>query len=908
MDFDRIRRRVSGTRPGSRPSHVLTAPSARSAFHWTPDLYVQAVREADAGSIARAADFCSEIMRDDRAGGVLEQRCDGMLALPGRFEPAELVPPDVLSCWPSVFPEAERAALLRWGVTLGIGFARVETFYVAGTGFVREIHTWHARHFDCDADGQWWVNATEGRRKVLPGEGWIVFTPYGRHAPTQRGLWHRLAVPVLAKMFAIDDRARSGEVTPILVGNTTGLTEPQRRTFLADLQGLARDSRVVLPEGCSLSVVDRQGAGHSAIHTETIEWADTAITITIAGQRVTTEGAPGFSAGGAQRAVLHSILRHQEETFSTCLGEQALTPWVRLVTGYQGPTIYPRHDVSDPEVLASKAYAITTLAPSIATMDQALAASGRRVDVTALLEQAGVPLLDLPKDDTAAERPTVALAPTDLVAVVSVNEARAAAGLGPLLLPDGKPDPAGAQSVALYRAALESAAVAPPGAPATPAGGAPTQAGDVAGALGGAAGATDEGPINDTAAEREAFAARMTEVGAKVCQHRRSSCERCGVERVATVDLDAATGQIVHPVQWRALPVRAALGLLAASAPAGAERLVACTALGDAPPDRFLIFRWGENETDRGTVIVDEEGIRKALARVGSRRLAIDLEHLSLDPRSPNYDPDARGSFVLAADAEGVWATDVRWTDDGAKRITERRQIYTSPAVRVDGKGRVIGVVNVALVAQPATHQIAPLIAASQAHHMDLEQLAAHLRLLAGLGPDASPDEIAAAITEKFTGAKAPEKAPEAPEGEPAGAELGTVAASATGTATGTAPAATGKPPVVDPGALALAKVEQLSATIAADRDARERDAVIAANPRKFSPALLAWARGKSAEEVRAFAAVAPDLTSEHLTAPAAPPADAITLSAAELADCQRFGTKPEVVLAIKRRNAAGKV
>mgnify|MGYP001618654468 FL=1 len=68
---------------------------------------------------------------------------------------------------------------------------------------------------------------------------------------------------------------------------------------------------------------------------------------------------------------------------------------------------------------------------------------------------------------TSASAPSVALAPTDVAKVVRVNEARASAGLGPLTLPDGSPDPDGLLMVSAFAAALEARTAAATAAPPT---------------------------------------------------------------------------------------------------------------------------------------------------------------------------------------------------------------------------------------------------------------------------------------------------------------------------------------------------------------------------------------------------------------------------------------------------------
>lgn len=96
--------------------------------------------------------------------------------------------------------------------------------------------------------------------------------------------------------------------------------------------------------------------------------------------------------------------------------------------------------------------------------------------------------------------------------------------------------------------------------------------------------------------------------------------------------------------------------------------------------------------------------------------LAIDLEHQMLDCM-PSPDPsarDARGWCRLELREGALWAVDVRWTPDGAARLTERRQRYISPAFEVDDAGRVTKIINIAITAMPATHHTPALIAATK--------------------------------------------------------------------------------------------------------------------------------------------------------------------------------------------------
>jgi phage I-like protein len=138
---------------------------------------------------------------------------------------------------------------------------------------------------------------------------------------------------------------------------------------------------------------------------------------------------------------------------------------------------------------------------------------------------------------------------------------------------------------------------------------------------------------------------------------------------------------------------------------------------GDEPPSEFRIFRVGWNETDNGRYLFDEEAARAVMAHYGAHKAdrMIDLEHLSIDDTNPNYDPDARGWAKLELRDGELWAVNVTWTDDGARRLRAKTQRYISPVFLYDKKRRPTRVMNIALTAIPATHGLEHLVAAASA-------------------------------------------------------------------------------------------------------------------------------------------------------------------------------------------------
>jgi hypothetical protein len=179
----------------------------------------------------------------------------------------------------------------------------------------------------------------------------------------------------------------------------------------------------------------------------------------------------------------------------------------------------------------------------------------------------------------------------------------------------------------------------------------------------------------------------------------------------------------------------------------------------DAPPIEFRIFSAGENTTTKGTFLFDAVAARDVMSAYEAHGtdLMIDLEHLSLEsPKaSLGFDPDARGWCKLEVRNGELWAAQVSWTPDGAARLTEKRQRYTSPAFEFDSEThRITRLLNIAITALPATDNLQPLVAASRRNRlaygeegtvMTAEQLAQLAEVL-GLGADANVEDVLAQV------------------------------------------------------------------------------------------------------------------------------------------------------------------
>ncbi len=180
-------------------------------------------------------------------------------------------------------------------------------------------------------------------------------------------------------------------------------------------------------------------------------------------------------------------------------------------------------------------------------------------------------------------------------------------------------------------------------------------------------------------------------------------------------------------------------------------------------PKRFRIFRKGLNPSSKGTVLFDEQAAKDVMACYQKQgvKVMIDLEHLSLDDSSNNYDPDARGWVKLEVEDGDLWASSADWTPDGQNRLEDKRQRYISPAFTVDKETkRVKAVLNLALVGMPATHEAQDLLAASRFARLSakfpdsnletltlkVDSMPPEILQMLGLPPEATAEDVVAAL------------------------------------------------------------------------------------------------------------------------------------------------------------------
>lgn len=346
-------------------------------------------------------------------------------------------------------------------------------------------------------------------------------------------------------------------------------------------------------------------------------------------------------------------------------------------------------------------------------------------------------------------------------------------------------------------------------------------------------------------------------------------------------------------------------------------------------PTEMRLFSYGWNRTSKGNFLFDELSAAAVMSRYSQRGvdIAFDLEHLSLDDESKNFDPDARGWCQLELRDGELWAVNIKWNEDGARRIRKKTQRYLSPAFSISANGRIMQVINIAICANPATFDAPQLIAASarlrtkdinrasaqkvKAMDETLKKIAARL----GLADGATMEDCVAAI-DALKAAAADADPPEAEGGDketaedpPADDEDGQAETSLKPEDVKGLPASAQ--------AIILAQSQSISTLtkevrgLKASVSTSEVDRLIAANTNKIPRHMEQWAKTQTPENLRVYLKHAKPVAAgakpsrEPEREESDPSGEVIELTASEKAVAKKLGQDPIKLLAHKKKLAA---
>lgn len=324
-----------------------------------------------------------------------------------------------------------------------------------------------------------------GEVEIAHGDGrWIIFSRYA-HEPFKYGALLAASVVWARHAYAIRDWAKGSvahgsakvigtlpEGVPLQQSEADGGgLSPEAASFAELVRAVASDDAPagLKPAGSGIDFLTNSSTAWQV-------WAELVANAEKAAARIYlgTDGVLGSQGGApgvdiqALFGVASTIVQSDLECISAGLQTGLIEPWCAINFG--DSTLAPTHRYMMPDADADAARESMAKRKSAFFNEvERTRSTGFQINqeyVDALAAEYGVEPPVLPPE--ANKAPTITLATTDLARVVSVNEARASAGLGPLLDIYGQIDPAGRLTVEEYAARSTAKAAGTSDSPTTP--------------------------------------------------------------------------------------------------------------------------------------------------------------------------------------------------------------------------------------------------------------------------------------------------------------------------------------------------------------------------------------------------------------------------------------------------------
>lgn len=343
---------------------VYSEPFEWLTKDWKPDDIATAVATANEGDFTAMCDLISSLLKeDDRVGGALQQRKQGLTGLPLTFTQEDgpkrkqnAIERAIEEDWWEICPEQELSRIVEWGLMAGMCPVEAVWELSPTSGrMIPKLKAWNPKWLTYQQwDDSWTIQTREHGQVPMnlddPNNSkWFLFCPFGKEKPWNEGLWRRLAYWTLAKRFVMRDWARYSEVCgfPTWVIETPEGWQSDRDRMRAanDFIRLGRDKAVALPKGVKASVVECMAPNWQGFQ-QLISEANLAIIIAIMGQNLTSEVSQGARASTVVHAqIANDLLKsdaHKLEAFlhygpfkfwtAVNHGSRVIVPWLEWDT------------------------------------------------------------------------------------------------------------------------------------------------------------------------------------------------------------------------------------------------------------------------------------------------------------------------------------------------------------------------------------------------------------------------------------------------------------------------------------------------------------------------------------------------------------------------------------------------
>lgn len=135
--------------------------------------------------------------------------------------------------------------------------------------------------------------------------------------------------------------------------------------------------------------------------------------------------------------------------------------------------------------------------------------------------------------------------------------------------------------------------------------------------------------------------------------------------------------------------------------------------LGQDPPSRVLLWRWGGNPTTRGTFWLTKDNAKKIIDNFNQRGnpLVFDVDHRAFDKKAEIEQKVAVGfAASLLLDDQGLWADNMVWNELGTKLIKMGGFVFDSPVTINSVQNAITDLIAGSITNFPAKNNAQPLL------------------------------------------------------------------------------------------------------------------------------------------------------------------------------------------------------